>query len=68
MVRDEQQAIGIAALPNERGAEYRTALDVRAYWTREEFTALAGVYGVLPDGALDLVNEVAIDAVGAPVI
>ena len=31
------------------------------------FVSLAAAHGVLPDGALDLLNEVAIDTVGAPV-
>ncbi|WP_125804214.1 TerB N-terminal domain-containing protein [Actinoplanes sp. ATCC 53533] len=37
-------------------------------WTRDEFAALAGVHGVLPDGALDVLNEAAIDTVGGPLI
>jgi hypothetical protein len=37
-------------------------------WTRAEFESLAANHGVLPDGALDLLNEVAIDIVGAPVV
>jgi hypothetical protein len=44
------------------------ALASRPCRTREEFAALAAQYGVLPDGALDLLNEIAIDTVGAPVI
>jgi hypothetical protein len=44
------------------------ALADRRTWTREEFAALARAHGVLPDGALDLLNDVAIETVGAPVI
>ncbi len=44
------------------------ALATRPSWTRQEFASLATEHGVLPDGAFDLLNEVAIDAVGAPVI
>jgi hypothetical protein len=40
----------------------------RPSWTREEFAVLAGAHGVLPDGALDLLNETAIEATGAAVI
>jgi hypothetical protein len=44
------------------------ALAERAQWTREEFAALAGAHGVLPDGALDVLNEVAIDTTGEAVV
>ncbi len=44
------------------------ALATRPRWTREEFASLAAEHGVLPDGAFDLLNEIAIDTVGAPVI
>jgi hypothetical protein len=43
-------------------------LAARRAWTRAEFAALAGTYGVLPDGALDVLNEATIEAVGEPVI
>ena len=35
---------------------------------REEFEALAARHGVLPDGAIDLLNEVAFQAAGEPVV
>jgi hypothetical protein len=57
----------VAGLDRPHSLLLRT-LAVRPSWTREEFASLAGTHGVLPDGALDLLNEVAIDAVGAPVI
>jgi TerB-like protein len=44
------------------------ALAERPSWTREEFVVLAGAHGVLPDGALDVLNEVAIDTAGEPVV
>jgi hypothetical protein len=44
------------------------ALAARQSWTREEFSAVAAAHGILPDGALDLLNEAAIDAAGAPVV
>jgi hypothetical protein len=44
------------------------ALAEREQWTREKFAALAGAHGVLPDGALDVLNEVAIDTTGEAVI
>lgn len=44
------------------------ALAARPGWTREEFVSLAARHGVMPDGALDLLNEVALDTAGAPLI
>lgn len=44
------------------------ALAARPCWTRAEFALLASAHAVLPDGAVDLLNEVAIDVAGAPVI
>ncbi|MEV7621575.1 TerB N-terminal domain-containing protein [Actinoplanes sp. NPDC089786] len=44
------------------------ALAERPSWTRAEFVVLAGAHGVLPDGALDVLNEVAIDTAGEPVV
>jgi hypothetical protein len=43
-------------------------LAARPSWTREEFAVLAGAHGVLPDGALDLLNEAALEATGAAVV
>lgn len=65
--------------PEDDGAELIVGLDrehsklLRALaaqpsWTRDEFAALAATHGILPDGALDLLNEAAIEAVGGPVI
>ncbi|HZN74602.1 MAG TPA: TerB N-terminal domain-containing protein [Micromonosporaceae bacterium] len=44
------------------------ALAARPSWTRDEFAALADTHGVLPDGALDLLNEAAIETAGEPVV
>jgi hypothetical protein len=44
------------------------ALAERPSWTRGEFESLAAAHGVLPDGALDLLNEVAIDTAGDPLV
>jgi hypothetical protein len=44
------------------------ALAERSPLTRDEFAALAGAHGVLPDGAVDVLNEAAIDTVGEPVV
>ncbi|MDT5034104.1 MAG: hypothetical protein QOC94_4275, partial [Actinoplanes sp.] len=44
------------------------ALGERGAWTRAEFESLAAAHGVLPDGALDALNEAAIDATGAPIV
>ena len=61
-------AVGrIAGLDPAHSALLRT-LATRPSWSREEFASLAATHGVLPDGAFDLLNEVAIEAVGAPVI
>ncbi len=43
-------------------------LAARPSWTPQEFAALASAHEVLPDGALDLLNEAALEATGAPVI
>jgi TerB-C domain len=39
----------------------------RASWARTDFAALAARYGVLPNGAVDLLNEVAMETAGEPV-
>lgn len=44
------------------------ALTARPSWTRQEFASLAATHGVLPAGALDVLNEVAIERAGAPVV
>lgn len=43
-------------------------LATRPSWSFAEFVMLADAQGVLPGGALDLLNEAAIDATGDPVV
>jgi hypothetical protein len=57
----------IAGLDRAHGALLR-ALATRPAWSRQEYASLAAAHGVLPDGALDVLNEAAIEATGAPVI
>jgi hypothetical protein len=57
----------VAGLDQAHSALLR-ALAARPSWTWAAFRSLAAAHGVLPDGAFDLLNEVAIDAAGAPVI
>ncbi|HKT05295.1 MAG TPA: TerB N-terminal domain-containing protein [Rugosimonospora sp.] len=44
------------------------ALAARTSWSRDEFAELAAAHGVLPDGALDMLNDVAIEITGVPVV
>lgn len=37
-------------------------------WTRGEFEELAAIWGVLPDGAIDAVNDAAYDTAGDPLL
>jgi tellurite resistance protein len=39
----------------------------RPEWVRAEFESLTAELGLLPDGALDMLNEAAVDAAGEPV-
>jgi uncharacterized tellurite resistance protein B-like protein len=41
-------------------------LTAQPQWRRAEFEALAGQAGLLPDGALDTLNEAALDVAGEP--
>ncbi len=43
-------------------------LVVRDVWTRAEFDALAARYHLMPDGALDTLNEAALDAAEEPLV
>jgi uncharacterized tellurite resistance protein B-like protein len=44
------------------------ALAKRGEWNRTEFEDLATEYHLMPDGAIDMLNEVAYDTTGEPVI
>ena len=43
-------------------------LAARSSWSRADFAELAARHGVMPSGALDLINEVAMEAAGELVI
>jgi hypothetical protein len=43
------------------------ALAAREAWTRAEVEVIASERGLLPDGALDTINEAALEACGEPV-
>jgi uncharacterized tellurite resistance protein B-like protein len=45
-----------------------TRLVARAAWTRQEFEAMAAELQLLPDGAIDALNEAAFERAGAPVL
>jgi tellurite resistance protein len=56
---------GIAGL-DEGFAVFLQALVEKISWTREELEALAAQKGLLLDGALDSINDAAIEAYGSP--
>lgn len=62
-----EQPAPVAGLDATHSALLR-ALGERPAWTREEFESVAAAHGLLPAGALDMLNEAAIDATGDPVI
>jgi hypothetical protein len=49
-------------------ARLLAALGGRAEWPRAEYEALAKRFHVMPGGAIDVINEVAFDIIGDPVI
>ena len=55
----------VAGLDTPHSALLR-ALVARRSWTRADFAARCAEHAVLPDGALDTLNEAAYDAVGDP--
>jgi hypothetical protein len=65
--RDAGDAAPGAALGRTYDALLR-ALATRGSWSRTEFAELAAAHGVLPEGALDLLNDAAIEVTGAPVV
>ena len=46
---------------------FLTRLADRPSWTRDELDAIAAQLGLLPDGALEILNEAAFEAAGEPV-
>jgi hypothetical protein len=67
---EEQEAPTVQLVPGLDPAHdaLLRALAERPDWSRAEFVSLSARHGILPDGALDLLNEVALDIVGAPLI
>jgi TerB N-terminal domain/TerB-C domain len=63
----EPAADRVAGLDPAHSALLR-ALATRPSWTRAEFVSLAAAHSMLPDGAVDVLNEVAIERAGAPVL
>ncbi len=43
-------------------------LATRSSWSRADFAELAAKHGVMPSGALDVINEVAMETAGEPVV
>jgi hypothetical protein len=43
-------------------------LATRSFWSRAELADLADRHGLLPDGALDVINEMTLELTGEPVI
>lgn len=54
----------ILGLDEKHGGLARAVIEQPA-WSRDEFVALAGRYGLYPDGALDVLNDAAFDLHGA---
>ncbi|MGW6279603.1 tellurite resistance TerB family protein [Kribbella sp. NPDC055071] len=56
---------GIAGLDGNHSALLRKLAE-RDRWTRAEFEEVAAEYAVMPDGALDTINEASLDATDEP--
>jgi len=77
---DEEPIASPPAAPcNEAGQGHPGGLDqahsrllgelaTRSSWSRADFAELAAKHGVMPSGALDVINDVAIQAAGEPVV
>ncbi len=70
---------GPARPPGEAGPDRPPGLDqahckllgelaTRSLWSRADFAELAARHGVMPSGALDVINEVALETTGEPVV
>ncbi len=53
---------------SDRYTPFLTALQARPRWSRDEAVALAREHRVMLDGAIEAINEWAVDAVGTPLI
>jgi hypothetical protein len=71
---DEQVGTATPSTPQVTGkwpqaaGQLLTWLTERPEWSRTEFEMIAAECRLLPDGAIDLLNEAALDQVGGPVI
>jgi len=76
---DGTAASGPAAAGDDAGHGRRDGLDeahsrllgelaTRSSWSRADFAELATRHGVMPSGALDVINEVAMEIAGEPVV
>lgn len=63
----DSAGLGCAGLDVAHG-QLLGELGARSSWSRADFTELAARHGVMPSGALDVINEVAMEAAGEPVI
>lgn len=58
---------GILGLDSKHSALVRVLVD-RHHWPRADFEALAGEQGLLPDGAIEIINEAAFETCGEPLL
>lgn len=62
------RAAAVAGAVSAVHGKLLTRLVARAAWTRQEFEAMAAELQLLPDGAIDALNEAAFERAGAPVL
>jgi len=77
---DEEPAAGAPAAPGNGASQGRPGgldqahgrllgeLATRPSWSHADFAELAAKHGVMPSGALDVINEVAMETAGEPVV
>lgn len=51
---------------DDRHQAFFRELSVRPTWTRPEFDSLARTHGLMPDGAMEIINDAALEKWGAP--
>jgi tellurite resistance protein len=69
--RKEMRAVNPASIPGKLSPMYGALLSdllKQPEWPRSDFERVAAEYNLLPDGAIDTLNEAAIEIAGAPVI
>jgi hypothetical protein len=59
--------LGSGAAPPSRHREFWRALGERRQWSRLELEGLARRFGTMPDGAIEQLNEAALDRFGLAV-